>query len=211
MRLAPSPANQHLTRLPYPIPHRTSHLSVSSTPLSIVDLGMMVPVAGLWVNVGTVMFANDAMVNTPWPTAPFKPTRGLSVPVPSLHPEENAVGFSNKVALQVAAPSCVNSVNSSLTVCVHWCWFPAEGWTAPTFSCFQWFLHVCIGFLVASAAASSLESFPHKSGQITPGSAQTSRSVFCNLRLGWSSEWVSCWFQPCFGLLKISHTEYALY
>ena len=56
-----------LTRLTYPIPqpHRMSNPSVPSTPLSIVDLGMMVPVAGLWVNVGTIMFANDAMVNTP--------------------------------------------------------------------------------------------------------------------------------------------------
>ena len=76
----------------------------------------MVPVTGLWVNVGTVMFANDAMVNTPCPTAPFEPTRGLSVPVPSLHPGKNVVVISNKVALQVAASSCVNSVNSSLTV-----------------------------------------------------------------------------------------------
>ena len=76
----------------------------------------MVPVAGLWINVGTVMFANDAMVNTPLPTAPFEPTRGLGVPDHSLHPGENAVSINNKVALQVAAPSCVNSVNSSLTV-----------------------------------------------------------------------------------------------
>ena len=74
------------------------------------------PVAGLCVNVGTVMFANDAMVNTPLPTAPFDPTGGLSVPDPLLHPGENAIGVNNKVALQVAAPSCVNSVNSSLTV-----------------------------------------------------------------------------------------------
>ena len=74
------------------------------------------PVAGLWVNVGTVMFANAAMVNTPLPTAPFEPTRGFSVPDPSLHPGENAVGVNNKVAFQVAASSCVNSVNSSLTV-----------------------------------------------------------------------------------------------
>ena len=118
LRPAPLPVNQHLTRLPYPIrrPHRTSHPSVPSTPFSIVDLGTMVPVAGLWVNVGTVMFANDAMVNTPLPTAPFEPTRGLSVPDPSLHPGENAIGVNNKVALQVAAPSCVNSVNSSFTV-----------------------------------------------------------------------------------------------
>ena len=56
------------------------------------------------------------MVNTPLPTALFEPTRGLSVPDPSLHPGENAVGVNNKVALQVAAPSCVNSVNSLLTV-----------------------------------------------------------------------------------------------
>jgi len=44
---------------------------------------MMVPVAGLWVNVGIVMSVNDAMVNTPLPTAPFEPT---SAPGPSLHP-----------------------------------------------------------------------------------------------------------------------------
>ena len=56
------------------------------------------------------------MVNTPLPTALFEPTRGLRVPDPSLHPGENAVGVNNKVALQVAAPSCVNSVNSLLTV-----------------------------------------------------------------------------------------------
>ena len=58
---------QHLTRLPYsiPQPHQTSHPSIPSTPLSIVDRGMMVPVAGPWVNVGTVMFVNDVMVNTP--------------------------------------------------------------------------------------------------------------------------------------------------
>ena len=48
------------------------------------------------------------------------------------------------------------------------------------------------------------------SGKITPGSAHTSRSIFCNLCPGWSSEWVSCWFQPCFSLLKIGHTQYAL-
>ena len=118
MRPAPLPDNQHLTQLLYPIPqpHRTSHPSVPSTPFSIVDLGMMVPVAGLWVNVSTIMFANDATVNTPLPTVPFEPTRGLSVRDPSLHSGENAVGVNNKVALQVAAPSCVNSVNCSLIV-----------------------------------------------------------------------------------------------
>ena len=63
---------------------------------------MMVPVAGLWVNVGIVMSANDAMVNTPLPTGPFEPTRGLSAPGPSLHSGENAVGVNYKVALQVA-------------------------------------------------------------------------------------------------------------
>ena len=73
-------------------------------------------VAGLWADVGTVISANDAMVNTPCPTASFEPTRGLSVPVPSLHLGENAIGVNNKVALQVATPSGVNSVNSSLTV-----------------------------------------------------------------------------------------------
>ena len=76
----------------------------------------MMPFAGLWVNVGMVMSANNAMVNTPLPSAPFQPTRGLSAPGPSIHLGENAVGVNNKVALQVAAPSCVNSVSSSLTV-----------------------------------------------------------------------------------------------
>ena len=84
LRPAPLPVNQHLTRLPYPIPqpHRTSHPSVPSTPFSIVDLGTMVPVAGLWVNVATVMLANDVMVNTPLPTAPFEPTGVSAFPIP---------------------------------------------------------------------------------------------------------------------------------
>ena len=72
-------------------------------------------VTGLWVNVSIVMSAKDAMVNTPLPTVPFEPTRGLSAPGPSLRPGENAVGV-NKVALQVAAPSYVNTVSSSSTV-----------------------------------------------------------------------------------------------
>ena len=46
----------------------------------------------------------------------FEPTRGLSATVPSLHPGENAVGVNYKFAMQVAAPSCVNSVSRSLTV-----------------------------------------------------------------------------------------------
>ena len=75
----------------------------------------MVPVTGLWVNVGIVMSSKDAMVNTSLPIVPFEPTRGLSAPGPSLHPGENGVGV-NKVVLQVAAPSYVNSVSSSLTV-----------------------------------------------------------------------------------------------
>ena len=49
------------------------------------------------------MSVKDAMVNTSLPTVPFEPTRGLSVPGPSFHPGENAVGV-NKDALQVAAP-----------------------------------------------------------------------------------------------------------
>lgn len=60
---------------------------------------MLAPAAGLWVNVGIVISANDAMVNIHLPTAPCEPTRG-----PSLHPGENAVCVNNKVALQVAAP-----------------------------------------------------------------------------------------------------------
>ena len=70
----------------------------------IVDPGMMVPAAGLWVYVGIVMSVNYVMVNTHLPTAPFEPTRGLSAPGPSLHLGENAVGINNEVALQVAAP-----------------------------------------------------------------------------------------------------------
>ena len=62
------------------------------------------PAARLWVNIGIVMSVNDVMVNTHLPTAPFKPTRGLSAPGPSLHLGENAVGINNKVAFQVAAP-----------------------------------------------------------------------------------------------------------
>ena len=61
------------------------------------------------------MSAKDVMVNTPLPTVPFEPTRGLRAPGLSLHLGENAVGV-NKVVLQVAAPSFVNTVSSSLTV-----------------------------------------------------------------------------------------------
>ena len=88
MRPAPLLVNQLLARLhcPIPQPHQTLHPSVPSTPFSIVDPGMMAPVTGLWVNVGIVMSAKDAMVNTPLPTAPFEPTRGLRAPGPSLHP-----------------------------------------------------------------------------------------------------------------------------
>ena len=75
----------------------------------------MAPFTGLWFNVAIVMSAKDVMVNTPLPTAPFEPIRGLSALGPSLHPGENAFGV-NKVALQVAAPSYVNTVSSSLTV-----------------------------------------------------------------------------------------------
>ena len=84
MRPALLPVNQHLTPLLCPIPHPrwTSHPSVPSTRFSIVDPGMMVPVAGLWVDVGIVMSANDAMVNTPLPTAPSSLQRALALPVP---------------------------------------------------------------------------------------------------------------------------------
>ena len=114
---APLLVNQLLARLRCPIaqPHRTSDPNIASTPFSIVDPGMMAPVTGLWVNVGIVMSAKDAMVNTPLPTVPFAPTTGLSAPGLSLHPGENTVGV-NKVVLQVAAPSYVNTVSSSLTV-----------------------------------------------------------------------------------------------
>ena len=65
---------------------------------------MMVPSAGLWVDVSIVMSVNDVMVNTHLPTAPFEPTRGLSAKAPSLRLGGNAVGINNKVSLQVAAP-----------------------------------------------------------------------------------------------------------
>ena len=156
----------------------------------------MVPVAGLWVDVAIVMSANDAMVNTPLPTAPFEPTRGLSAPGPSLHPGENAVGVNYKVAVQVTAPSCVNSVSSSLIVpCSTFTFTGVDSQQKiglPRISC-------CFN---DSAAASSLQSFSYKSGKITLGSAHTSRSIFCNLCLGWSSEWVSCCFNPASVSLK---------
>ena len=82
MRPAPLPVP---LLCPIPHPRWTSHPSGPSTRFSIVDPGMMVPVPGLWVNVGIVMSANDAMVNTPLPTAPFEPIRGLSATGPSLH------------------------------------------------------------------------------------------------------------------------------
>ena len=128
---------------------------------------------------------------------------------------ENAVGVNNKVALQITAPSCVNIALVVLwlflvPLCVNWCWFPEEDWTAPNFLFFRWFLLVCIGSVTASAAASFIQSFFYKSGKIKQGNAHTSRSIFNNLCLAWSSEWVSCWFRPCFGLLEIGHTEYAL-
>ena len=154
------------------------------------------PVAGLWVDVAIVMSANDAMVNTPLPTAPFEPTRGLSAPGPSLHPGENAVGVNYKVAVQVTAPSCVNSVSSSLIVpCSTFTFTGVDSQQKiglPRISC-------CFN---DSAAASSLQSFSYKSGKITLGSAHTSRSIFCNLCLGWSSEWVSCCFNPASVSLK---------
>ena len=50
----------------------------------------------------------------PLPNCPFRAYKGSQRP--SLHPGKNVVVISNKVALQVAASSCVNSVNSSLTV-----------------------------------------------------------------------------------------------
>ena len=48
---------------------------------------------------------------------PLSSLQGVSAfPFPHSIGGKNAVGVSNKVALQEAAPSCVNSVNSSLTV-----------------------------------------------------------------------------------------------
>ena len=134
---------------------------------------------------------------------PFKPTRGLSAPGPSLHPGENAVGVNYKVAVQVAAPSCVNSVSSSLIV-------PCSTFAFTGVDSQQKIGLPRISYFNDSAAASSLQSFSYKSGKITLGSAHTSRSIFCNLswmvfRIGFML------FQPCFGLLKIGHTQYVLY
>ena len=211
MRPAPLLVNQHLVGLLCPIrqPPRTSHLRAPSNPFSIVDPGTMVPFSGLWVNVGIVMSANDAMVNTPLPTAPFEPTRGLSPPGPSLHP-----GVNNMVALQVAAPSCVNSVNSSLTVpCSTFAFIDVDSQQKiglPQISCS--FNDSC-----SSALALSLHQPLLPAEKVSPIRVEKLHQevlthpdhsfVTC---LGWSWGWVSCWFQPCFGLLKIGHTEYAL-
>ena len=51
----------------------------------------------------------------PLTNCPFRAYKGSHAPGPSLHPGENTVGV-NKVVLQVAAPSYVNTVSSSLTV-----------------------------------------------------------------------------------------------
>ena len=84
------------------------------------------------------MHANDVMVNTHLPTAPFEPTRGLSAPGLSLHQGENTVG-SNKVTSQVAR-FCANSVSSSSTVpCSMFAFTGVDSQqkTAPNFLFFQ--------------------------------------------------------------------------
>ena len=87
--------------------------AIPMTPFSTVDPGMMVLAAGLWVNVGIVMSAKDAMVNTTLTNCTFQAYKGSQR---SRSLGENAVGVNNKVALQITAPSWVNSVSSSLTV-----------------------------------------------------------------------------------------------
>lgn len=73
---------------------------------------MMAPDAGVWVSISIVMYVNNAMVNTHWPTAPFEPTKGLSAPGLSLHLGGNTIGITNKVASKITATPCVNGVDS---------------------------------------------------------------------------------------------------
>ena len=73
---------------------------------------MMAPDAGVWVSISIVMYVNNAMVNTHWPTSPFEPTKGLSAPGLSLHLGENTIGITNKVASTITATPCVNGVDS---------------------------------------------------------------------------------------------------
>ena len=128
---------------------------------------------------------------------------------------ENAVGVNNKVALQITAPSCVNSVSSSLTVpCSTFALTGVDsqqkiGLHRSSCSFNDSYLSA-LALPLHQPLLPFLQSFSYKSGKIKQGNAHTSRSIFCNLCLGRSSEWVSCWFRPCFGLLKIGHTEYAL-
>ena len=155
------------------------------------------------------------MVSTRLPTAPFEPKRGLSASSPSLHPGENAVGVNYKVALRVAAPSCVNSVSGSLTIpCSTFGFIGVDSQQKigpPRISCS--FNDSC-----SSASAPSLHQPLLPPYKVSPIRVEKLRQEvlthpdqsFVTYVLGWSSEEVSCWFQPCFGLLKISHTEYAL-
>ena len=94
------------------------------TPFSTVDPGMMVLAAGLWVNVGVVISAKDAMVNTPLPTAPFKPTRGLSVPGPwgktqSASTMLTGVDSQQKIGLPRSSCSFNDSYSSALALPLH--------------------------------------------------------------------------------------------
>ena len=73
---------------------------------------MMAPDAGVWVSISIVMYVNNAMVNTHWPTSPFEPTKGLSAPGLSLHLGQNTICITNKVASKITATPCVNGVDS---------------------------------------------------------------------------------------------------
>ena len=73
---------------------------------------MMAPDTGVWVSISIVMYVNNVMVNTHWPSAPFEPTKGLSAPGLSLHLGENTIGITSKVASKITATPCVNGVDS---------------------------------------------------------------------------------------------------
>ena len=73
---------------------------------------MMAPDTGVWVSISIVMYVNNVMVNTHWPTAPFEPTKGLSAPGLSLHLGENTIGITSKVTSKITATPCVNGVDS---------------------------------------------------------------------------------------------------
>ena len=128
---------------------------------------------------------------------------------------ENAVGVNNKVALQITAPSCVNSVSSSLTV-------PCSTFALTGVDSQQKIgLHrssCSFNDSYSSALALPLHQpllpfykvSPIRVAKLNKEMLTHPDQSFVTYALGRSSEWVSCWFRPCFGLLKIGHTEYAL-